>query len=48
MNAEWTNVSQEGTWTDPDQTDLRILSYRIHSRTFSATCRLDCVNVLNV
>ena len=25
-----------------------ILSYRIHSRTFSATCRLDCVNVLNV
>jgi len=30
------------------QTDLRTLSYRIHFRTSSATCSLDCVNVLNL
>ena len=30
------------------QTDLRTISYRIHFRTSSATCSLDCVNVLNL
>ena len=28
------------------QTDLTIFSYRMHSRTSSAACSLDCVNVL--
>jgi len=31
-----------------EKTVTRILSYRTHFRTSSATCRLDCVNVLNV
>jgi len=40
----WWNIQQFAL----GQTNLRILSYHIHSRTFSATCRLDCVKVLNV